>query len=104
MKAHLYQHPKISKWPPDTGGSYGPGDVFPMPGDGKFYGVKLVEASRQTGPEHLWVTIDFRGRLSSGRILATDPENHDALVALLNELKEQIGRDIRDISVMEFDL
>jgi hypothetical protein len=104
MKAHMYNHPKIGDWPPATGGSYGPGDVFPSPGEGKLHGVTFVDASRQTGSEHLRVVVEFRGRLSSGEIFAADPEDHQALPALLNELKKQIGKEMKDISSMEFDL
>jgi hypothetical protein len=104
MKARLYDHPKIANWPPAMGGSYGPGDVFPSPGEGKLHDVEFVDASRQTGLEHLRVVVEFRGRLSSGEVFAADPEDHRALPALLGELKNQIGKEMRDISNMEFDL
>ena len=104
MKAYLYNHPKITNWPPATGGSYGPGDVFPSPGEGKLHEVEFVETSRQTGQEHLRVVVEFRGRLSSGEVFAADPDDHQALPALLKELKNQIGTEMRDISNMQFDL
>ena len=100
----MYNHPKIKNWPPATGGSYGPGDVFPSPGEGKLHNVTFVDASRQTGSEHLRVVVEFRGRLSSGGVFAADPEDHRALPVLFDELKNQIGKEMEDITNMEFDL
>src|SRR5271155_2041367 len=102
MKAHLYNHPKIANWPPATGGSYGPGEVFPSPGEGKLHSVEFVDTSRQTGHEHLRVVVEFRARFSSGEVFAADPEDHQALPALLKELKTQIGKEMNDISKMDF--
>jgi hypothetical protein len=48
--------------------------------------------------------VEFRGRISSGEVFAVDPEDYIALPALLNELKNQIGKEIDDISNMAFDL
>lgn len=103
MKAYMYNHLKITNWPPATGGSYGPGDVFPMPGDGTLHDAKLVPAFRHY-PAHLSVEVEFQGRISSGPVLAVDANDRAALPALLNELKKLIGRDLRDISNMELDL
>jgi hypothetical protein len=48
--------------------------------------------------------VEFRGRISSGEVFAADPEDYKALPALLNELKNQIGKEIDDIYNMAFDL
>ncbi len=104
MKAYMHSHRKITNWPPEPRGSYGRGDVFPTAGQGKLHEVEFVDASRQTGPEHLLVEVEFQGRLYRGPVLAADPEDHQTLPALLNELKKQIGKDMKDISNMQFDL
>jgi hypothetical protein len=85
------------------GGSYGRGDIFPSPGEGKLRDVKLVAGFRDRS-EHLSIVVEFRGRISSGEVFAADPEDYKALPALLNELKNQIGKEIDDISNMAFDL
>lgn len=103
MKAYLRSHPKIKDWPPATGGSYGRGDVFPMPGEGTLNDVKLVPGFRNHS-EHLLVIVEFQGRILSGEVFATDPDDHKALPALLIELKKEIGREMKDVSNMEFDL
>lgn len=104
MKANLYNHPKIKNWPPATGGPYGPRDVFPSPWEGKLRGVSFMDASQQTGFEHLRVVVEFRGGHSSGQVFAADQEDHQTLPALLDKLKNQIGKEMKDISNMEFDL
>jgi hypothetical protein len=48
--------------------------------------------------------VEFRGRLSSGGVFAADPEDHRALPVLFDELKNQIGKEMEDITNMEFDL
>ena len=103
MKAYMHSHRKITNWPPEPRGSYGRGDVFPTAGQGKLHEVEFVDASRQTGPEHLLVEVEFQGRLP-GTGLAANAEDHQTLPALLNELKKQIGKDMKDISNMQFDL
>lgn len=103
MKAYMHNHPKIRNWPPVPSGSYGAGDIFAMPGDGKLCDVKFVDASPQHA-EYLLVSLEFRGAVGTDMVFATDPQDHRALPALLNELKKLIGAQIRDISNMEFDL
>jgi hypothetical protein len=99
----MRNHPKIKDWPPATGGSYGRGDVFPMPGEGTLHDVKLVPGFRNRS-EHLLVAIEFQGRISSGEVFAADPDDHKVLPALLTELKKQIGSDMKDISDMQLEL
>ena len=105
MKAYMHSHRKITNWPPEPRGSYGRGYALPTAGQGKLHsGVEFVDVSFYTGPRHLLVEVEFQGRLYRGPVLAADPEDHQTLPALLNELKKQIGKDMKDISNMQFDL
>jgi hypothetical protein len=103
MKAHLYNHPKLFKWPPDTGGSYGSNTVFPLPGQATLRAVSLLEPIDDQ-PRHLSIVIEFRGDRSSGEIYFADQSDEEARRKLHTFLKTQIGKEINDISVCEVDL
>lgn len=89
MKAHLWEHPKlkwqgISTWPPQCGGAYGPGDKFPMPGEGNLDDVEIREED-YIGARRLSITIDYLGRKYSGQLPLDDP---DAVTRLYEFLKK----------------
>jgi len=103
MKDYLYQHRKITNWPPAAGGSYGKADVFPTPLEGTLHSVKMVEAIDDQ-PEFLQVTRSVQGRLWAGEVFAADPSDHEVLPKLSAELQKLIGQQIADISNMQFDI
>lgn len=105
MKAYLSEHPKlkwrgISTWPPQCGGAYGPGDKFPMPGEGNLEEVEVREPD-YVGPRRLSVTINYLGRKYSGQMPMDDPEAVTRLYAFLKERRGQpltaIGNELVDL-------
>jgi hypothetical protein len=105
MKACVREHPKlkwqgISIWPPQWGGSYGPGDKFPRPEEGQLEEVQINEED-YIGPRRLGVTIRFEGRKYSGQMPLDDPE---AATRLYEFLKERLGQPLSEIGNEVVDL
>jgi len=103
VRDYLFQHKKITNWPPAAGGAYSGSDVFPAPLEGTLHSARMVQAFDDQ-PEFLKGTREVRGRLWAGEVYAADPEDHAALPKLCAELQELIGQQIASISNMEFYL
>jgi hypothetical protein len=103
MKAYLIEHPKlkwegISTWPPRVGGAHGPGDKFPMPGEGNLENVEIRE---EDYIGRLSVTVDFMGRKYSGQLPADDPQ---VVTNLYQFLKKHLGEPVSEIGKQMVDL
>ncbi len=87
----LRRHPDIkhkgtSTWPPSFGGSYGRGDRFPQGEEGELVDVEYREDVLGS-PPHVWISIRYQERISSGPLLVDD-------IALLPFLASELGRFI----------
>lgn len=74
----LRHHPKLrwkgsSTWPPELGGSYGPGTRFPTGEEGVLKEVRLLDADR-IGPARLELDVKYEGHTFSGNLLSEDPK------------------------------
>jgi hypothetical protein len=104
MQAVLRAHPKlkwqgVSTWPPQLGGAYAPGDVFPVVDETTLADVEVHE--RDLFPLRLGVTVDYAGRKHSGQIWADDPE---VIRKLYRFLRTRIGRSMHEIGEEVIDL
>ena len=91
----IRNHDRLSKWPPDWGGSYGKGDRF-LIGDSE----GIFKDARIVGRK-LSLTVDFEGRDLLGEIESDDKEllRHvcDVLIKHANKPLREIGNlDIGD--------
>jgi hypothetical protein len=102
MKAHLYNHPKLSEWPPPSRGALGSNTVFAMPAEGTLREVSLFEPVDDE-PGHLSIVIEVRGDRSSCEICFTDQSDEEARRKFYAFLETQIGKEINDI-ICEVDL
>lgn len=78
-------------WPPEWGGSYGPGDKFPMGDEGV-----LVSVDRQA--DHLSLTIKYEGREQSGILQWDSPPSLDKVEKVL---RANLGQPIKVISDLD---
>jgi hypothetical protein len=105
MKGMLRDHPKMrfgraSSWPLQWGGASDAYTQSPLGEQGTLKAVKFLPADR-TGPDRLWITIEYRGRFFSGSLQIDDT---GALPGLDAFLKSHVGEELSDIGDLEVDL
>lgn len=107
MRAMLRNHPKMkfgggiaSSWPPQCGGSYDANTQFPVGEQGTLKAVQLLPADR-SGPDRLWVTIEYRGNSSCGILQIDDTP---ALPTLASFLQSHTGEELSVIGGLEVNL
>ena len=99
MQGILRNHPKlkwlgIQTWPPQLGGAYAPGDIFPDPEETTLADVEIYDRDF-AGPRRLGITVEFGDRKLYGQVWADDPEVVDRLYSFL---KRRQGHSLREIS------
>jgi len=90
---HLRDHPKLnwnglSTWPPQLGGSYGPGTKFPLGEESILKAVRLHEAEH-IGPARLQLEVEHEGDTSNGNLLSDDTKFLQQLHEMLKGCFEQ---------------
>ena len=100
----LRDHPKMKwhgllSWPPQWGGSYGPGQKFAIGEVGVLKDVHLREAFVSM-PARLNLVIEYEGGTHSGLLLLDDPS---FMEPLCRRLRECIGLPIHEIGNSEID-
>jgi hypothetical protein len=103
MKRMLRNHPKMtfggaSSWPPQCGGASNAYTQSPLGEQGTLKAVESLPADR---PDHLWITIEYRGRFFSGSLQIDDT---GALPGLDAFLRSHVGEELSDIGGLEVDL
>ena len=96
MKLRDLRLGRASAWPPDWGGSYGRGDVFPQGDEGVLAGVRVGE------PEGgLFVEMQYANRRYGAAILWDGPPNAPTADEVAERLTSHVGKAIRDLYDVE---